>query len=101
MQVYIVAIEYLGARPGAGTCGRRVPVREHAYDLESATLAGHSDAVAPRVGFPSCLRGWNTEPQNARCPDCDTAVDRIVRDLITAALSAITSRLSRADPDLL
>jgi hypothetical protein len=93
LQIYIVTIEYLGAGLGAGTCGRRVPVREHAYDLQTATFAGHRAAAAPRIGFPSCQRGWNTEPQTARCPDCATAVEHIVRDLIIAALSAIISRL--------
>ncbi len=91
MQVFIVTMEYLGA----GACGRRVPVCEHAYDLETATLAGHPAADMPRVAFPSCQRDWNTEPQTDRCPDRDTAVQRIIRDLITAALSAIISRLRR------
>ncbi len=95
MQAFIVAVEYRGAGLGAGTCGRRVPVCEHAYDLATATLAGHPATEAPRIGFPSCQRGWNTVPQTARCRNCDTVVQLIVRGLITAAISAITTRVPR------
>jgi hypothetical protein len=41
------------------------------------------------VGFPACQRGWNSQLETARCPDCDTIVQRIVRDLIIAAMSEI------------
>lgn len=92
MQAFVVAVEYLGAGLAAGAVGRRVPVCEHAYDLETAALAGHQAGTAPRVGFPARQRGWNSNPQAARCPDCDAAVQRIVGDLITAALSAVTGR---------
>ena len=68
------------------------PTWKHAYDLETAPLAGHLPRDAPRVGFPSCQRGWNSQPQTARCSDCDTMVQRIVRDLIRAAVSTITSQ---------
>jgi hypothetical protein len=44
-------MEYLGAGLGAGVGGRRVPVCEHAYDLETATLAGHPPGSGPRWGF--------------------------------------------------
>jgi len=84
-------MEYLGAGLGAGAGGRRVPVCEHAYNLESATLAGHPPRSGPRVAFPSCQRGWNSQPQAVRCSDCDTAVQYIVRDLIAIAIAvAIT-----------
>lgn len=91
-------MEYLGAGLGAGTDGRRVPVREHAYDLETATLAGHPVGSGPRVGFPPCQRGWNSQPQVGRCPACDIEVQRMVSDLIATAISAITGRLPTAKP---
>lgn len=78
MQGFIVVMECLGAGlPPDGADGRRVPVREHAYDLDTATLAGHPPGTGPRVGFPSCQR----------------AVQGIVRDLIATAVTAITSQL--------
>jgi hypothetical protein len=98
MQAFVVAVEYLGAGLAAGAAGRRVPVCEHAYELETAALAGHQAGTAPRVGFPSRQRGWNSSPQAARCPDCDTAVQRIVSDLITVAIAAVTGRRPGAAP---
>jgi len=86
MRGFIVVMEYLGA--GAG--GRRVPLCEHAYNLETATLVGHPPRSGPRVGFPSCQRSRNSQPRAVRCPDCDTAVQYIVRDLIVIAIAAIT-----------
>jgi hypothetical protein len=41
MQAFIVAVEYSGAVICAGVSARRIPVCERAYDLETATLAGH------------------------------------------------------------
>lgn len=79
--------------------GRRVPVCEHAYDLETETLAGHRPGSGPRVGFPCCQRGWNSQPQADRCPDCDVAVQRVVRDLIATAIAAATGRLSPPGPE--
>jgi hypothetical protein len=99
MRGVIVAMEYVGGGLGAGGSGRRVPVCEHAYDLETAALAGHPPQSGPRVGFPSCQRGWNSQPQADRCPDCDTAVQRIVRDLIATALAAMTGRLPPPGPE--
>jgi hypothetical protein len=75
----------------AGTTSSRAPVCEHAYDLDDATLAGHHAGDLARVGFPVCQRGWNTPEQAACCLDCDVAMQRAVRDLITAAVGAITS----------
>jgi hypothetical protein len=92
MRAFIVAIEYRGETLGTGQGAPRVPVCEHAYDPETAALAGHPAGQLPRVGFPACQRGWNSEPETARCPDCDTVVQRIVRDLIVATVSAITCR---------
>jgi hypothetical protein len=79
--------------------GRRVPVCEHAYDLETATLAGHPAGSGPGWGFPSCQCGWNSQPQAVRCPDCDTAVQRMARDLIATAIAAITGCLPPPGPD--
>jgi hypothetical protein len=89
MRVFIVVMEYLGKTLGTGECGSRVPICEHAYNVETATLAGHPAGQPPRVGFPACQRGWNSQLETARCPDCDTIVQRIVRDLIIAAMSEI------------
>jgi ssDNA-binding Zn-finger/Zn-ribbon topoisomerase 1 len=99
MRGFIVAMEYLGAGLGAKVGGRRVPVCEHAYNLETATLARHPPRSGPRVGFPSCQRGWNSQPQAVRCPDCDTAVQRMARDLIATAIAAITGCLPPPGPD--
>ena len=95
MRAFIVTMEYRGQalRPGEGAL--RVPVCEHAYNLETATLAGHRAGDLPRIGFPARQRGWNSPPEAARCPACDTIVQRIVRDLIATVLSAITSRRPR------
>lgn len=98
MRGFIVAVEYPGAWLGAGAGGRRVPFCEHAYDLKTASLAGHPPGSGPRVAFPSCQRGWNSQPQAARCPDCDTAVQRVVRDLIATAIAAVTGRLPPPGP---
>jgi hypothetical protein len=99
MRGFIVAMEYLGAGLGSGAGGRRIPVCEHAYNLETGTLAGHLPGHAPRVGFPLCQRGWNSQPQGDRCPDCDSEVQRVVRDLIATAIAAITGRLPPPDPE--
>jgi hypothetical protein len=48
------------------------------------------------VGFPACQCGWNSQPEAARCPDCDTIVQRVVRDLIIAAVSDIVRRCRTA-----
>ena len=92
MRAFIVAMEYRGETLRTGVGNFRIPVCEHAYDLETATLAGHPAGQLPRVGFPACQRGWNSQPEAARCPDCDTIVQRVVRDLITAAVSEIVRR---------
>ena len=92
MRAFIVAMEYRGETLRTGEGKSRVPVCEHAYDLEAATLAGHPAGQLPRVGFPACQRGWNSQPETARCPDCDTIVQRIVRELITAAVSEVVCR---------
>ncbi len=89
MRVLIVVMEYLGKTLGTGEGASRVPICEHAYDVATATLAGHPAGQLPRVGFPACQRGWNSQLETARCPDCDTIVQRIVRDLIIATVSEI------------
>lgn len=77
MQAFVVALEYRGAILTAGAAGPRAVVCQHAYDLETAALAGHPPAELPRA---------------ARCPDCDTAVRQIVRALIAATLSGVIRR---------
>ena len=47
MRGFVVAMEYLGAGLGAGAGDHRVPVCEHAYNLETATLAGHPPRSGP------------------------------------------------------
>jgi hypothetical protein len=47
MRGLIVAMEYLGTGLGAGASGRRVPVCEHAYEPETATLAGRPAGRSP------------------------------------------------------
>ena len=98
MHTFIVVMEYSGAVLMAGIAADRVPVCEHAYDLDTGTLAGHPAGDSPRVGFPVRQRGWNTPPRAARCADCDTVVQRAVRDLIAAAVAAITGRRPRRGP---
>lgn len=88
MQAFVVAMEYRGDTLAAGASALRVPVCEHAYELETATLAGHPARTLPRVGFPARQRGWNSPPQAARCPNCDTVVQRIVREVICIAMAA-------------
>jgi hypothetical protein len=91
MQAFIVAMEYSGAVICAGVSTRWIPVCEHAYDLETATLAGHPGG-GPPIAFPGRQRGWNSQPQAARCPDCGMVVQRIVRDLIAAVFAATLRR---------
>lgn len=88
MQVFVVAMEYRGDTLESEVAAPRVPVREHAYGLETATLAGHPDQELPRLGFPGRQRGWNSHPETTRCPDCDCAMQRIVRAVISAAIAA-------------
>jgi len=61
-------MEYLGAGLGAGAGGRRVPVCEHAYNLETATLVGHPPRSGPRVGFPSCSAAGTASPEPSAAP---------------------------------
>jgi hypothetical protein len=98
METFIVVLEYRGAVLLAGVAADRVPVCEHAYDLDTGALAGHPAGDSPQVGFPVCQRGWNTPPQSARCADCDIAVQRAVGDLIAAAIYLITGRRPRRGP---
>ena len=92
MRAFIVVMEYTGETLGAGEGAPRVPVREHAYDLQTAALAGHRAGPLPRVGFPTCQRGWNSQPTITRCLDCDTIVQGIVCDLVAAAVAEIVHR---------
>lgn len=95
---FIVAMEYRGPALGAGAGKLRILVCEHAYDLETGTLAGHSTERQPRVGFPDCQRGWNSPPRTARCPYCDTIVQGVIRHLIAATISSLTGRQSEPRP---
>lgn len=104
MTAFIVAVEYRGQDAG-GQGSARVPTCQHAYDLDTASLAGHRSGARPRVAFPVQQRAWNADPLAVRCPDCDAAVEQIVRDLIGGALLTLThipprpnrSRAARTD----
>ena len=98
MQAFIVVLEYSGAPLLADAAAFRIPVCEHAYELETGTLAGHPAGDLPRIGFPACQRGWNSPAQTSRCLACDIAVQRIVRDIIAAVVCPITSRRVWFDP---
>jgi hypothetical protein len=82
-----VAMEYLGAGLGAGPPGSGLRARLRPGDR-------HSRRASSPVGSPggvSFLPARLEQPAQAvRCPDCDTAVQYIVRDLIAIAIAAIT-----------
>ena len=99
MRAFIVVMEYRGETLSPGEGAPRVPVCEHAYDLQTATLAGHHASPLPRVGFLACSRGWNSQPVAARCPDCDTIMQCLVRDLIAAVVAKIAPLPNTAGPD--
>jgi hypothetical protein len=81
---FIVAIEYRGADldPGGGT---RTGLLEHAYDLETASLAAHR-GQSPRIGFPEPTRGWGSASLCPRCAECQAAVDEVVSAYVRTAL---------------
>jgi hypothetical protein len=85
MQPFVVAIEYRGADIDPHRDTSREPVLEHAYGLETATLAAH-EGCEPRFAFPSIVRGWATPSQGARCAECAAAVDGIVAAFVRVAL---------------
>jgi hypothetical protein len=87
MQAFVVAVEYRGAHIAAPGDTSRIGVCEHAYDLQSATLAGHLSGKVLRVAFPTRQRGWNTDPELARCADCNAAVESIVRAVVLTILN--------------
>ncbi|SHF55891.1 hypothetical protein SAMN05443575_0291 [Jatrophihabitans endophyticus] len=84
LQAFVVVTEYDPAD------GERAPVREHAYDLEHAQLAGHETRASVPVVFPAAERGWSATPQAPRCRRCGEAVDETVRRV--DAGSTTTSR---------
>ena len=98
METFIVVVEYRGSVLLAGVAADRVPVCEHAYDLDAGALAGHQTADAPQVGFPVCQRGWSAPPRTTRCAECDIAVRRAVETLIAAAFYVLTGRRPRGGP---
>ncbi|MEO6500650.1 MAG: hypothetical protein ABIQ09_01920 [Jatrophihabitantaceae bacterium] len=81
---FIVAIEYRGADLDRGS-GTRPGLLEHAYDLETASLAAHC-GEPPRVGFPEPDRGWGSASLCPRCAECKAVVDEVVADYIRTAL---------------
>ncbi|WP_311421631.1 hypothetical protein [Jatrophihabitans lederbergiae] len=85
MQPFVVAIEYRGADIDPHRDTARVAVLEHAYGLETATLAAHA-GQEPRVAFPAAVRGWATPSESARCAECAAAVDEIVAAFVRVAL---------------
>ncbi|MCW2528111.1 MAG: hypothetical protein JWM76_2971 [Pseudonocardiales bacterium] len=93
--VLVVAVEYRGAdlSASAGGGGQRVAICEHAYDLSTATLAGHPGGKQPRIAFPARQRGWNAASELARCPACSAAVTAIVHELIRTTLAEVLSQL--------
>jgi hypothetical protein len=95
MQAFVVAVEYRG--PDVGACGEgtRVGTREHAFDVESATLIAHLPGFTPRVAFPARQRAWNSEPEFARCPRCEAVVTSVVRAIIRSALAAVRHDVGR------
>jgi hypothetical protein len=97
MQAFVVAVEYLGADISDTDDGRtgwpRTPALEHAYDLETASLAAHRGRP-PRYAFPAHQRGWTTTSDIARCPQCTAGVDAI----ITAGLASLHPRTTRRRP---
>jgi hypothetical protein len=95
MHAFVVAVEYEGDTVTVCGGAPRRPLCEHAYDLETAQLAGHPPGQCPRVAFPTRQRGWNTGCQIARCPACDIAVNAILRAIVSRALSRINTRSER------
>lgn len=89
MEVFVVAIEYRGAQISATGPHARVGVREHAYELGSASLVGHPPEHAPRVGFPVPPRAWNGVPEFSRCAICDLAVEQVLRVVIRSIVATL------------
>ncbi|MEO7262616.1 MAG: hypothetical protein ABI047_15375 [Jatrophihabitantaceae bacterium] len=82
---FIVAIEYRGDDLDRQGVGSRTGLLEHAYDLETASLAAHR-GQPPRVGFPEPTRGWGSASLCPRCARCQAAVDDLVADYVRTAL---------------
>jgi hypothetical protein len=82
---FIVVIEYRGADLDRGS-GTRTGLLEHAYDLETASLAAHRRGPPPRVGFPEPTRGWGSASLCPRCAECQAAVDEVVAGYVRTAL---------------
>lgn len=82
---FIVVIEYRGADLDHGS-GTRTGLLEHAYDLETASLAAHQRGRPPRVAFPEPTRGWGSASLCPRCAECQAAVDELVADYIRTTL---------------
>jgi hypothetical protein len=89
MHAFVVAVEYAGDTITVPGGTPRLPMCEHAYDLQTEQLAGHTPQTRPRIAFPSPQRGWNSDPQTTRCPACDIAVDTIVRAIVSSVLTAV------------
>jgi hypothetical protein len=82
---FIVVIEYRGADLDPRSGASRIGLLEHAYDLETASLAAHHDRP-PRIGFPEPTRGWGSASLCPRCAECQAAVDEVVADYVRTAL---------------
>ena len=52
MQAFVVAVEYCRTDIGTTAETLGIGVCEHAYDLRSATLAGHSPGAVAKVCLP-------------------------------------------------
>ena len=86
MPAFVVAVEYRGVDTAPPGRNSRIGLREHAYDLQSATFAGHLSTPAPRVAFPVEQRSWNTDPKLPRCTACTAAVETVLLSIISTAL---------------
>ncbi len=82
---FVVAIEYRGPDLDRNASESRVGLLEHAYDVETATLAAHRDRP-PRIGFPEPGRGWGSASLCPRCPVCQAAVDELVTAYVRQSL---------------
>jgi hypothetical protein len=79
-------MEYRGTDLDRHRGARRVPLLEHAYDVETASLPAHSVGT-PRIGFPEPTRGWGSASLCPRCAECQAVVDEVVAAYIRAALA--------------
>ncbi len=88
MSSFVVALEYAGVDVDIDQGGARVPLVEHAYNLDTAALADHGGHVL-RFAFPTPMRGWPSTARYPRCVPCTDAVDTIIAAFIAAHLAGL------------